>query len=139
MQVQQDILQRYDRKFTWDLKVHHETRAASRCENYSTPVSVAAMIRVFDMLNICCPNRRVEPAQAGPIANCQMSSIDSAVGALQARMMGKKALEAAQILVSDLQLEDVLTPQQFVDEREAALDQLFPTSQLMPGTLAMLL
>lgn len=49
-------------------------------------------------------------------------------------MMGKKALEAAQLLVADQQLEGVLTPQQFLDQREEALDRLFPTSSLMPGT-----
>ena len=47
--------------------------------------------------------------------------------------MGQKALEAARVLVRELQLEDVLTPEQFVDMREAELDKLFPQTQLMPG------
>lgn len=49
-------------------------------------------------------------------------------------MMGKKALEAAHILVDELELGDRLSAQAFVDQREEALDLLFPTSSLMPGT-----
>ena len=44
-----------------------------------------------------------------------------------------QALEAAEILVTELKLEGLLTPEDFVAEREAALDALFPTSQLLPG------
>jgi pseudouridine-5'-monophosphatase len=51
----------------------------------------------------------------------------------QAKMMGKKAHEAAEVLISEWQLQGVLTPEAFLAEREAALDSLFPTSQLMPG------
>jgi hypothetical protein len=39
---------------------------------------------------------------------------------LKAKMMGKKALEAAQILVQDLQLHGQITPEEFVTEREQA-------------------
>ena len=53
-------------------------------------------------------------------------------------MMGKKALEAAQILVEDLDLGDRLSAQDFVDQREVALDLLFPSSSLMPGTCSSL-
>ena len=48
-------------------------------------------------------------------------------------MMGKKALEAAQVLVAELGLEGQITPEQFLTEREEALDKMFPTSQLLPG------
>ncbi|GAB4813072.1 hypothetical protein N2152v2_000118 [Parachlorella kessleri] len=52
---------------------------------------------------------------------------------LKAKMMGKKALEAAQVLVAELGLEGQITPEQFLTEREEALDKMFPTSQLLPG------
>ena len=48
-------------------------------------------------------------------------------------MMGKKALEAAQTLVDELDLHGHVTPEQFLSEREEALDSMFPTSQLLPG------
>lgn len=53
--------------------------------------------------------------------------------ALKAKMMGKKAIEAARILVAELELEGKTTPEQFLQEREEALDEMFPTAQLMPG------
>ena len=37
---------------------------------------------------------------------------------MQAKMMGRKALDAAQILVDDLQLEGQITAEQFLVERE---------------------
>ena len=48
-------------------------------------------------------------------------------------MMGKKALDAARILVEDAGLQGRLTPEEFLREREAKLDLLFPTAELMPG------
>lgn len=51
----------------------------------------------------------------------------------QAKMMGKKALEAAELLVSELGLQGQISAEQFLKEREEALDELFPTSQLLPG------
>lgn len=48
--------------------------------------------------------------------------------------MGQKALAAAEVFVTELGLEGQLTPQQFLVEREAALDALFPTATLLPGT-----
>eukprot|EP00775_Hariotina_reticulata_P007339 gene7340-7551_t len=52
---------------------------------------------------------------------------------LKAKMMGKKALDAAQVLIDELQLQGQLTPQDFLQQREEVLDKLFPTSALMPG------
>merc|ERR1712139_137014 len=43
------------------------------------------------------------------------------------------ALEAAKILVDDLDLGGVLTPEAFVKEREELLDELFARSALLPG------
>ena len=37
---------------------------------------------------------------------------------MQAKMMGRKALDAAQILVDELQLEGQITAEQFLVERE---------------------
>ncbi|KAL3700610.1 hypothetical protein R1sor_018632 [Riccia sorocarpa] len=52
---------------------------------------------------------------------------------LKAKMMGKKALEAGQILVKELGLEGVLTPEEFITERESQLQVMFPHTELMPG------
>eukprot|EP00879_Flechtneria_rotunda_P008552 GHRR01008959.1.p1 GENE.GHRR01008959.1~~GHRR01008959.1.p1 ORF type:complete len:293 (+),score=67.09 GHRR01008959.1:132-881(+) len=57
---------------------------------------------------------------------------------LKAKMMGKKALDAAQVLIDELGLHDVLTPEQFLKQREEILDRLFPTSPLMPGVEALI-
>jgi pseudouridine-5'-monophosphatase len=51
----------------------------------------------------------------------------------QSKMMGKKALDAAQVLIDDLGLEGQLTAAEFVAQREKNLDALFPRSELMPG------
>jgi phosphoglycolate phosphatase-like HAD superfamily hydrolase len=53
--------------------------------------------------------------------------------ALKAKMMGKKALEAAAVLIEDLHLGGQLSAEEFVDMREVELDRMFPTAQLMPG------
>lgn len=47
--------------------------------------------------------------------------------------MGRKALEAAQILVDDLELEGKLTAEAFIKEREELLDELFAKAALLPG------
>jgi pseudouridine-5'-monophosphatase len=52
---------------------------------------------------------------------------------LKSKMMGKKALEAAQILVDDLGLQGKITAEEFVTEREKKLDVLFANSSLLPG------
>jgi hypothetical protein len=50
-------------------------------------------------------------------------------------MMGKKALEAGQILVKELGLEGVLTPEDFISQRESMLESMFPHVDLLPGIL----
>lgn len=52
---------------------------------------------------------------------------------LKAKMMGQKALPAAQTLVSELGLEGQLEPEDFVKEREEMLDTMFPEAKLLPG------
>ncbi|KAJ6822452.1 (DL)-glycerol-3-phosphatase 2 [Iris pallida] len=53
--------------------------------------------------------------------------------ALKAKMMGKKAAEAAQVFVEDNGLHGQLTPEGFLQEREEILEDMFPGSKLMPG------
>lgn len=52
---------------------------------------------------------------------------------LKSKMMGKKALEAGQILVKELGLEGQITPEEFIAERESMLESMFPNSELLPG------
>ncbi|XP_010443430.1 PREDICTED: (DL)-glycerol-3-phosphatase 2-like [Camelina sativa] len=52
---------------------------------------------------------------------------------LKAKMMGRKAIEAARIFVEESGISDSLSAEDFLVEREAMLQDLFPTSKLMPG------
>ncbi|XP_062164398.1 (DL)-glycerol-3-phosphatase 2 [Alnus glutinosa] len=52
---------------------------------------------------------------------------------LKAKMMGKKAIEAARVFVEETGISDSLTAEDFLVEREAMLKTLFPNSELMPG------
>src|SRR5207248_3753863 len=50
---------------------------------------------------------------------------------LKSRMIGKKAIDSARILVEALKLP--IAPEEYLREREAHLDALFPTVEPMPG------
>ncbi|KAG7966177.1 hypothetical protein I3843_08G036500 [Carya illinoinensis] len=52
---------------------------------------------------------------------------------LKAKMMGKKAIEAARVFVEETGISDSLTAEDFLVEREAMLQKLFPSSEIMPG------
>ena len=52
---------------------------------------------------------------------------------LKAKMMGRKAIEAATLFVEECGISDSLSPEAFIVERESMLQDLFPTSDLMPG------
>lgn len=52
---------------------------------------------------------------------------------LKAKMMGQKALPAAQTMVSELGLEGQLQAEDFVKEREEMLHTMFPEAKLLPG------
>ncbi|KAL1372921.1 hypothetical protein HN51_002978 [Arachis hypogaea] len=52
---------------------------------------------------------------------------------LKAKMMGRKAIESARIFVEESGISDSLSAEQFLVEREEMLQELFPTSELMPG------
>ena len=47
--------------------------------------------------------------------------------------MGQKALTSAETFVEDLQLQGKLTPEEFLQQRDAALHALFPKAEFMPG------
>lgn len=49
-------------------------------------------------------------------------------------MMGRKAIEAARLFVDESGISDSLSAEEFIVERESMLQDLFPTSDLMPGT-----
>eukprot|EP00252_Welwitschia_mirabilis_P026447 TRINITY_DN868_c0_g1_i1.p1 TRINITY_DN868_c0_g1~~TRINITY_DN868_c0_g1_i1.p1 ORF type:complete len:235 (+),score=58.26 TRINITY_DN868_c0_g1_i1:224-928(+) len=52
---------------------------------------------------------------------------------LKAKMMGKKAIDAACIFITENGLEGTLSPEEFIIEREDMLQNMFPESELMPG------
>nr|KYP57467.1 GS1-like protein [Cajanus cajan] len=54
---------------------------------------------------------------------------------LKAKMMGKKAIEAARVFVEETGISDSLSAEQFLVEREEMLRTLFPTSELMPDIM----
>nr|ACO10412.1 Haloacid dehalogenase-like hydrolase domain-containing protein 1A [Caligus rogercresseyi] len=53
-------------------------------------------------------------------------------------MMGRKALEGAQVLIEHYALQDKLSPQEFVDKRAEKVEKLFPTCRLLPGVKRLL-
>jgi hypothetical protein len=52
---------------------------------------------------------------------------------LKAKMMGKKATESARIFVDECGLNGLLTPEEFLEERESMLQALFPSCTKLPG------
>eukprot|EP00933_Yihiella_yeosuensis_P014643 TRINITY_DN13046_c1_g2_i1.p1 TRINITY_DN13046_c1_g2~~TRINITY_DN13046_c1_g2_i1.p1 ORF type:complete len:501 (+),score=84.68 TRINITY_DN13046_c1_g2_i1:20-1522(+) len=52
---------------------------------------------------------------------------------IKAKMMGRKALEAAQICLDEVGIAGEMTAEEFVSEREKRLDVLFAEAALMPG------
>jgi hypothetical protein len=54
---------------------------------------------------------------------------------LKAQMMGRKAIESAQIFVENSGLTGLLSPEAFLVERESMLQELFPSCTLLPGTV----
>ncbi|CAL4997717.1 unnamed protein product [Urochloa decumbens] len=57
---------------------------------------------------------------------------------LKAKMMGKKAAESARIFVDECGLDGLLTPEQFLEERESMLQALFPSCTKLPGVLRLI-
>ncbi|KAL4182162.1 hypothetical protein AMTRI_Chr12g274550 [Amborella trichopoda] len=52
---------------------------------------------------------------------------------LKSKLIGLKATEAAQVFVRETGLDGILSPEEFLREREEMLKSLFPTCKLMPG------
>ena len=52
---------------------------------------------------------------------------------VKSRMIGKKAIDSARILVEALNLP--IEPEEYLRERELMLSELFPTAQAMPGAV----
>uniref|UniRef100_M8B2I4 glycerol-1-phosphatase n=1 Tax=Aegilops tauschii TaxID=37682 RepID=M8B2I4_AEGTA len=57
---------------------------------------------------------------------------------LKAKMMGKKAMESARIFVDECGLAGLLTPEQFLEEREGMLQELFPSCAVLPGVVRLI-
>nr|CAD1831988.1 unnamed protein product [Ananas comosus var. bracteatus] len=51
---------------------------------------------------------------------------------LKAKLMGKKAIESARIFVEECGLVGMLTPEEFLEEREGMLQELFPPAPSCP-------
>ena len=52
---------------------------------------------------------------------------------VKAMMMGRKDLDAAEVMVKHYGLEGKLDPADFVKNRSSILQELFPKCQMMPG------
>lgn len=48
--------------------------------------------------------------------------------------MGMKAMPASNVVIETLKLQGILTPEQFLRDRETILHKTFSTAILMPGT-----
>lgn len=58
---------------------------------------------------------------------------------VKSQMMGRKALDAVNVMLDIYKLHDKISAQEFLQEREIILDELFPTCELMPGVEKLLL
>ncbi|RLM61222.1 (DL)-glycerol-3-phosphatase 2-like [Panicum miliaceum] len=57
---------------------------------------------------------------------------------VKAKMMGKTTAESTRILFEECGLTGLLTPEEFLEERETMLKELLPTSVAMPGVLRLI-
>ena len=55
--------------------------------------------------------------------------------ALKSKMMGQRQLEAAQLLIKELELHEFLTPEQYLLERNEMQARLFPDARPLPGVV----
>ena len=58
---------------------------------------------------------------------------------VKSKMMGRKALDAANVMLDIYDLHDKLSAEDFLKERATILDELFPACELMPGVEKLLL
>ena len=58
---------------------------------------------------------------------------------IKSQMMGRKAIDAAKTLIEHFGIGDEMRAEDFVEERERMLDELFPGTDLLPGVERLLL
>lgn len=126
--VQQNILAKHGKQFTWALKAKMMGKKALE----------AAQVR-----GLCSLWRRysfpLRCRQAGPAARRALPGLPAPPPPPPPRPHTPMPTPCpphaarAQVLIDDLQLEGQLTPEDFVAQREEELDRMFPTAQLMPG------
>lgn len=58
---------------------------------------------------------------------------------VKSKMMGRRAVDAAQVMVEHYGLQGKMDPEKFVRDREALLDELFAECDLMPGVERLLM
>lgn len=51
----------------------------------------------------------------------------------QAKTMGMKAIPASNVVIEELNLQGIMTPEQFLKDRETFLHKTFSSAKLMPG------
>lgn len=57
---------------------------------------------------------------------------------VKAMMMGRRAIEAAKLMIDHYGIGDKITAEDFIKERSEILDKLFPNSELLPGVKRLL-
>ncbi|TRY63961.1 hypothetical protein TCAL_00315 [Tigriopus californicus] len=57
---------------------------------------------------------------------------------VKAKIMGRKSLDAANVMIDHYGLKGRLDPEEFIREREEILDQMFPKSEIMAGVQRLL-
>lgn len=131
--VQQRILAKYNREFTWALKVRLHASAAFERRILGPGLTdktacIFLIYRLLKAVSACLTASGACWSYAGTEVSdsCWHCTV-------QAKMMGQKAIESARLMVRELQLEGELSAEDFLVQREKDLDELFPTAQLLPG------
>ncbi|XP_003571577.1 (DL)-glycerol-3-phosphatase 1, mitochondrial [Brachypodium distachyon] len=57
---------------------------------------------------------------------------------VKAKMLGKRAMESACLFIDGYVLTGLLTPEQFLEERESMLQELLPSCTVLPGVLRLI-
>ncbi|KAJ1697989.1 hypothetical protein LUZ63_006501 [Rhynchospora breviuscula] len=85
---------------------------------------------IFDMDGLLLDSERIYTLLNGKILERYGKIFD---WPLQAKLMGKRTIESAQIIVKESGLTGILSPEAFLEEREIMLQMLLPTCTLLPG------